>query len=345
MTRVSVVGGAGYVGGELVRLLLGHPGVDLGQVTSSSHRGRPLVSAHPNLRGFTELRFADPAQLEPCDAVISSGAGSAADPSVAQLRGLAPLVVDCGPRLRLRDSAVFRRWYRADPEPEWLLAEAVYGLPEINRTKLRHATLASGVGCSAAATILALLPLARAGWALATPAFVEARFGSSAAGSRPGPGGHHPERSGAVRIFAPEGHRHQAEVGQALGWDPGMLSYSGVAVEMVRGISVSVRCFLQQAVTEGELWDAFRATYQAEPFVRIVAQRAGLHRYPDPRWLAGTNLCDVGFAVDPSGKRLTLMAALDNLGKGAAGNAIQTLNCMLGLEEGAGLGFMGLHPL
>ena len=116
-------------------------------------------------------------------------------------------------------------------------------------------------------------------------------------------------------------------------------------MEMVRGISVSVRCFLQQAVTEGELWDAFRATYQAEPFVRIVAQRAGLHRYPDPRWLAGTNLCDVGFAVDPSGKRLTLMAALDNLGKGAAGNAIQTLNCMLGLEEGAGLGFMGLHPL
>jgi N-acetyl-gamma-glutamyl-phosphate/LysW-gamma-L-alpha-aminoadipyl-6-phosphate reductase len=340
-----VVGGAGYVGGELVRLLLGHPGLKLSQVTSGSHRGKPLVSVHPNLRGFTELRFADPVHLKPCDAVISAGAGSVAGPSVTQLRELAPLVLDCGPRLRLRDPSVFRRWYEDDPEPPELLEEAVYGLPELHRSELSRAKLASGVGCSAAATILALLPLVRAGWALATPAFVEARFGSSAAGSKPGPGGHHPERSGAVRVFAPEGHRHQAEVAQALGWDPAQLSYSGVAVEMVRGISVSVRCFLNRPVTEAQLWDAFRATYQEEPFVRIVAQRTGLHRYPDPRWLAGTNFCDVGFAVDRSGERLTLMSALDNLGKGAAGNAVQSLNCMLGLAEREGLGFTGLHPL
>ncbi|MGC2191193.1 MAG: N-acetyl-gamma-glutamyl-phosphate reductase [Candidatus Dormiibacterota bacterium] len=345
MTRVSVVGGAGYVGGELVRLLLGHPGLELGQVTSQSHRGRPLASVHPNLRGFTELRFTDHHQLESCDAVVSTGTGVSAQPSLSQLRQLAPVVLDCSPRLRLRSSIQYRSWYQTDPEPEGVLAEAVYGLPEINRSALSQTKLASGVGCSAAATILALLPLARAGWPLATPAFVEARFGSSAAGSKPGPGGHHPERSGAVRVFAPEGHRHQAEVTQALGWDPAQLSYSGVAVEMVRGISVSVRCFLQRPVTEAELWDVFRATYQEEPFVRIVAQHSGLHRYPDPRWLVGTNICDVGFSLDGSGERLTLLAALDNLGKGAAGNAVQSLNCMLGLEERAGLGFTGLHPL
>lgn len=343
--RVSVVGGAGYVGGELVRLLLGHPQVTLAQVTSSSHRGRPVASVHPNLRGFTEQRFADPASLQRCDAVIVANGSPATGPSLAELRQLADVVVDCGPQLRLRDPDEYRAWYRSEPPPDHLLAEAVYGLPELSRGRLRGSSLASGAGCSAVATILALLPAARAGWALTAPACVEARFGSSAAGARPTPGSHHPERSGAVRVFAPEGHRHQAEVAQALGWEQRSLSYSGVAIEMVRGISVSVRCFLAQPVTEAQVWEAFRSTYQAEPFVRIVTQRQGLHRYPDPRWLAGTNLCDVGFALDRSGERLTVLAALDNLGKGAAGNAVQTLNCMLGLEERAGLNFMGLHPL
>lgn len=345
MTRVSVVGGSGYVGGELVRLLLGHPVLELGEVTSGSHPGRPLSSVHPNLRGFTEQRFTDPSRLESCDAIIVTRSGAPSDPSLDQIRELAPAVVDCGPRLRLRDPAAYRSWYGDDPLPEAVLTEAVYGLPELHRRQLVGAQLASGVGCSAAAAILALLPLARAGWLLASPAVIEARFGSSAAGSRPGPGGHHPERSGAVRVFAPEGHRHQAEVVQALGWGADQISYAGVALEMVRGISVSVRCFLRRAVTESELWEAFRSTYQDEPFVRIVAQRAGLHRYPDPRWLVGTNICDVGFALDRSGQRLTLLAALDNLGKGAAGNAVQSLNCMLGIEEQAGLAFTGLHPL
>ncbi len=345
MTRVSLVGGAGYVGGELIRLLLGHPGVELAQVTSSSHRGRPVSSLHPNLRGFTDLRFASPDELEPCDAVVASGAGSGADPSLERMRELAPVVIDCGPSLRLRDAVAFRNWYQSNPAPEAVLRDAVYGLPEINRARLRQARLASGVGCSAAATILALLPVVRAGWELAAPAVVEARFGSSAAGARPTPGGHHPERSGAVRVFAPGGHRHQAEVAQALGWDEDQLIYSGVAVEMVRGISVSVHCLLRRPIRDAELWAAFRTTYREEPFVRIVAQRAGIHRYPDPRWLAGTNLCDVGFALSGSGERLTVMAALDNLGKGAAGNAIQVLNCMLGWGERAGLDFIGLHPL
>ncbi|MGA9776094.1 MAG: N-acetyl-gamma-glutamyl-phosphate reductase, partial [Candidatus Dormiibacterota bacterium] len=245
----------------------------------------------------------------------------------------------------LKDPGLFRDWYGRDPVQPGLLPEAVYGLPEVSRDRLAGATLASGAGCSAVATILALLPVNRSGWALAHPTCVEARFGSSAGGARPTAASHHPERSGAVRVFAPEGHRHQAEVAQALGWAPENLSYSGVALEMVRGISVSVRCFLSEPVTDRQVWAAFRSTFEHQPFVRIVTQRTGLHRQPDPRWVVGTNFCDVGFALDRSGRRLTVLAALDNLGKGGAGNALQTLNLMLGLDECSGLRFPGLHPL
>lgn len=344
-TRVSVLGGAGYVGGELIRLLLGHPDLELAQVCSSSHRGWPLISVHPNLRGFTQLRFSDPEHLEPCDAVLVAGGAPGPGNSLADLRRLAGVVVDCGHRLRLRDPDAHRTWYGIEPDADECRAEAVYGLPELHREELATAKLACGTGCSAAATILALLPVVRAGWELEGPVVVEARFGSSAAGSKPSLSGHHPERAGSVRNFAPAGHRHQAEVTQEFGWDEQQISYAGVAVEMVRGISVSVRCFLAHPLTQEEIWESLRATYRDEPFVRIVTQSRGVHRYPDPRWLAGTNLCDVGFALDPSGERLTMMAALDNLGKGAAGGAIQTLNCMLGLQEQSGLGFMGLHPL
>ncbi|MGC2206906.1 MAG: N-acetyl-gamma-glutamyl-phosphate reductase [Candidatus Dormiibacterota bacterium] len=343
--KVSIVGGAGYVGGELVRLVLGHPQLELAQVTSRSHRGRPVASVHPNLRQFTDLRFSDPDDLEPGDVMVAASHLRSRGLSLAVLRKLAPLVIDCGPRLRLRDPRVFQEWYRTEPEAPELLKLAVYGLPELNRDGLPGATLISGVGCSAAAVILAMLPLARAGWSLSAPALVEARFGSSAAGARPDQSSHHPERAGAVRVFAAEGHRHAAEVAQALNWRLEDLSYAGVAVEMVRGISVSVRCFLTEPVSQRAVWEAFRTTYRDEPFVRVVAQRSGLHRLPDPRWLAGTNMCDVGFALDASGTRLSLFAALDNLGKGGAGNAIQALNCALGIDERSGLTFTGLHPL
>ncbi|HVD03605.1 MAG TPA: N-acetyl-gamma-glutamyl-phosphate reductase [Candidatus Dormibacteraeota bacterium] len=344
--RVSVVGGAGYVGGELVRLLLGHPQVQLAQVTSISHQGRPIATVNPNLRDFTDLRFERPDALRPCDALIAVGTETAAEePTLAEMRSLAPLLIDCGPRLRLRDPEVFRAWYGTEPEPAELLTQSVYGLAELHRAALGEARLISGVGCSAAAAILALLPVARAGWKLTAPACVEARFGSSAAGAQPDIASHHPERSGAVRVFAPEGHRHAAEVAQAFGWAPEQLSYAGVAIEMVRGISVSIRCFLASSVTERDLWDVFRDSYAGEPFVRIVSSHSGLHRSPDPRWLVGTNLCDVGFAVDRTGLRVTLFAALDNLGKGSAGTAVQALNCASGMKETLGLTFTGLHPL
>ncbi|HVC22445.1 MAG TPA: N-acetyl-gamma-glutamyl-phosphate reductase [Candidatus Dormibacteraeota bacterium] len=343
--RVSVVAGAGYVGGELVRLLLGHPEVVLGQITSDSHPGRVIATVHPNLRHFPALRFAKPADLDICDVLIVADREPSLGRTLAELRQLAPLVIDCGPRLRFRDADTFRTWYGGAPESADALATAVYGLPELHRSQLRGATLVSGAGCSAVASILSLLPLVRAGWPVLGPAVIEARFGSSAAGSRPEAASHHPERSGAVRVFAPAEHRHSAEVVQALGWPAEAVSYSAVAIEMVRGISVSTHCLLERPLSDRDLWAAFRDVYRREPFLRIASQRSGLHRFPDPRWTLGTNFCDVGFALDRSGRRLTLMAALDNLGKGAAGNVIQAMNCALGMDESLGLGFPGLHPI
>jgi N-acetyl-gamma-glutamyl-phosphate/LysW-gamma-L-alpha-aminoadipyl-6-phosphate reductase len=174
-------------------------------------------------------------------------------------------------------------------------------------------------------------------------AIVDLKVGSSEAGNSPGLAGHHPERSGAVRSFAPTGHRHQAEVQQALGDFP--LHFSVTAVELVRGVLCTAHVFLNQDINERDVWQLYRASYGSERFIRLVKDRKGVYRYPEPKILAGTNYCDVGFERDPYSNRLVVISALDNLMKGAAGSALQSMNLMLGFPEETGLGLMGLHPI
>ncbi len=346
MDRVTaaIVGGSGYVGGELLRLLLGHPAVELRQVTSASRAGRSVCTVHPNMRGHTDLRFTDEASLEESDVVylaLAHGESAATIDTVAQL---ATYVVDCSADFRLRDPALYRRWYQRDhPAPQWL-ERFVYGLPERYRSALANARFVSGVGCNASATILALGPLADEG--LLERVVADVKVGSSEAGARPTESSHHPERSGVVRSYMPTGHRHQAEVVQALGcgFD---LSFSVTSVELVRGALVTAHCYLHREVTSKDLWSLYRDHYHREPFVRLVSQQTGLHRYPEPKLTTGTNYCDIGFAVDSDSRhhRVVVMAALDNLMKGAAGSAVQSMNVMLGCDERSGLGFAGLHPL
>jgi N-acetyl-gamma-glutamyl-phosphate/LysW-gamma-L-alpha-aminoadipyl-6-phosphate reductase len=171
------------------------------------------------------------------------------------------------------------------------------------------------------------------------------KVGSSEGGSVPSATSHHPERSGAVRSFMPTGHRHQAEIRQELGNDF-ELAFSVTSVELVRGALVTAHCFFDQPATERELWQLFRKAYTNEPFIRLVSARTGLHRYPEPKLLAGTNWCDVGFATDPADPRhIVVIAAIDNLMKGAAGSAVQCMNLMCGFDETLGLTFPGLHPV
>ncbi len=339
---VGIVGGSGYVGGELLRLLLFHPQVTVKQITSASQTGRYVHTVHPNLRGVTSLQFVHPGALEPADLLFLAMPHGEAAGTIERYAGLAEWLVDCSADFRLRDPAVYARWYGAEhPNPAWL-DRFVYGLPERQRAALTGARYASGVGCNATATILALAPLADAG--LLKQAVVEVKVGSSEAGAQPSASSHHPERSGAVRSFKPTGHRHQAEVVQALGggFD---LHFSVTSVELVRGALATAHCFLNRPAEEKDLWKLYRAAYRDEPFVRLVKSATGLHRYPEPKLLAGSNYCDVGFEVDPDTGRVVVMAAIDNLMKGAAGSAVQSMNVMMGWDERAGVTFPGLHPV
>ena len=353
--RVAIIGGSGYTGGELARLLLFHPQVELAQIASSSHAGHYLHSVHPNLRKLSPLRFCHPDDLTSCDVLFLCLPHGLAGRDIERYRAVAPRVIDLSADFRLRSAGLYEQWYGEPHCASPLLEEAVYGLPELHRAELPGATLVSGTGCMATAAILGLAPLYRADLVdSALPLVVEAKVGSSAAGATPGPGSHHPDRSGAVRSFQPTGHRHTAELIQELGRAAGArssgefcqrIAFSATAVELVRGVLITAHVFLNERVDERALWRLYREAYQHEPFIRLVKERSGVYRYPEPKILAGSNYCDIGFELDPHQQRVVVMAALDNLVKGAAGNAVQALNCMCDWDESLGLTFPGLHPI
>ena len=348
LIRVAIVGGSGYTGGELIRLLLFHPYVELTQIASSSSAGQYVHSTHPNLRKLCTLRFCHPDDLTSCDVLLLCLPHGASSQAIDRYRELARRIIDLSADFRLRSPELYHQWYGEAHVAPSLLRRAVYGLPELHRAELREATLVSGTGCMATAAILGLAPLYRARLAdERIPLVVDAKVGSSAGGATPGAGSHHPERSGAVRSFQPTRHRHTAELIQELLYEDGQgqpIAFSATAIELVRGVLVTAHVFLRERVEEKALWRLYREAYQHEPFMRIVKERSGVYRYPEPKILAGSNYCDIGFEYDPEQQRVVVIAALDNLMKGAAGNAIQALNCMYGWDETTGLTFPGLHP-
>lgn len=348
MMRAALVGGAGYTGGELLRLLADHPCVEVTQVTSERLAGKRVDLTHPPLRGRSDLRFVSRNELAPADVVFAALAHGESSTVIDRLRETAPLIIDLSADFRLRDAGGYAAWYGwRHPRPQ-LLERSVYGLVELHRDAIRQASLIATGGCIATATILALAPLVRASVLDAgMPIVVDAKVGSSAAGAQAGPATHHPHRSGEMRSYAPTGHRHTAEIAQELGIDGHgpAIALSATAVEAVRGVLVTANVFLDGDLSEKEVWNLYRDIYAREPFVRIVKSSSGLHRTPNPKVLAGTNFCDVGFERDPRSNRLVVTSAIDNLVKGAAGQAVQALNVRCGWDERMGLGFSGLYPL
>jgi N-acetyl-gamma-glutamyl-phosphate/LysW-gamma-L-alpha-aminoadipyl-6-phosphate reductase len=343
--RAAIAGASGYAGGELLRLLLAHPEVEVAQITSETYAGQYAHFVHPNLRGHTDLRFERLADLEPVALLFLALPHGHAMERIEEFASMAKRVVDLSADFRLRDPADYAKWYGHEhPYPEWL-EKFVYGLPELHRADLASAKYVSGVGCNAAVTLLALWPLHRRG--LVRETVVEVKVGSSEGGNKPSPPSHHPERAGVVRSYMPKGHRHIAEIVQELGLDPEEpgLHFSVTSVGIVRGALATCHCLLDENMSEKEAWGFYREDYGNEPFVRLVRSRRGVHRYPEPKILTASNYCDVGFEADLDNRRLIVIAAIDNLMRGAAGSAVQSMNLMLGLPERLGLEFPGLHPI
>jgi len=339
----AVVGASGYAGGELVRLLAGHPGFDVTAATSREYAGRSVGAVHPNLRG-TDLRFVEPDALDPVDVLFNAAPHGVAMDRVEQFRGSCDLLVDCSADFRLADAAAYEEWYDGHAAPEHL-ADAVYGLPERHREELAAMDgdgIVAAPGCNAAVATLALAPLSDADMLADGETVVDVKVGSSEGGAGGGLASSHPERSGVVRPYAPTGHRHEAELEAELGVG---VAFTAHAVDVVRGAAATCHAFPTEAVDTADLWGLYRDAYEDEPFVRLQAGGSGAYRYPEPKAVAGTNLAEVGFALDDDGGRVVAFAAIDNLVKGTAGSAVQSANLALGYDETAGLEFGGLHPV
>jgi len=344
MTSVSIVGGSGYGGGELLRLLLGHPNVEIKQVTSRSHLGEYVYQVHPNLRKRTQLKFSDPASLRPVDLLFLAQPHGQAQHHMDAYAKLASKIIDLAADFRLRDADFYEQWYgEKHAAPEWL-SKFVYGLPELHREELKTASYVSGVGCNATASNLALLPLVKADLVdLASPLFIEIKVGSSEGGAEGNSGSLHAERANVIRTFSAFGHRHTAEVIQELGVKD--VSLTMTAVDLVRGVLATVHAKAKRGVANKDLWKAYRAVANENPFVRVVKEQRGIYRVPEPKILAGSNYADLGFEMDQSTGHIVAMCAIDNLMKGASGSAVQCMNLMMGWDETLGLEFFGLHPI
>ncbi len=346
MKNVAIIGGSGYGGGELLRLLLAHPCVEVKQVTSRSHLGEYVYQVHPNLRKQTQLKFSNPALLETVDILFLAQPHGQAQHHIEEYVRLAPKIIDLAADFRLRDAAFYEQWYgEKHAAPEWL-SKFVYGLPELHRAEMRTASYVSGVGCNATASNLALLPLVKADLLdTSAPIFIEIKVGSSESGAEGNAGSQHAERASVIRTFSAFGHRHTAEVIQEMGVDAKRVSLTMTAVDLVRGVLATAHGKVKQGVATKDLWKAYRVVANENPFLRVVKEQRGIYRVPEPKILAGSNYADIGFELDESNGHVVAMCAIDNLMKGASGSAVQCMNLMMGWEETLGLVFMGLHPI
>lgn len=323
MIKVSIVGASGYAGGELLRILLQHPKVSIGQVTSQRFVDQSVILTHPNLRGQTSLSYSSIDELTECDVLFVALPNGQSHLRLRTLKKLAGKIIDLGDDLRLSD-------------------QSVYGLAELHREEIKTAKLVSGAGCEATAIILGLYPLVKEGLIADESITADVKIGSSAAGNKSTSSSHHPERHNVLRSYKPTNHRHEKEILQNLSINVEM---SATAVNLVRGILATIQVRLKNKLTEKQVFKAYRKVYQDEPFIRLVKQRQGLYRYPEPKLLWGTNYCDIGFEKAEDSNRLVVISAIDNLVKGTAGQAVQAMNLMMGFEETLGLTFSGLHPV
>ncbi len=339
--RTAIFGGSGYGGSELLRILLFHSKAEIALVTANEHAGKAIGEVHRNLNGITGLRFEkapeDLSSFHDIDLVFLALPHGQAMDIIPELPNHVK-AIDLSSDFRIDDAEIFEQFYKQEQLQPELQRKFVYGLTELNRDPIKTAQYIANPGCFATATLLALAPMVKSGL-LTGKIIVDAKTGSSGSGAKAAPNTHHPQRMNSCYAYKPFTHQHVPEIEQCLrtvgdfGSDLVFMTHS---LPVSRGIFAS--CYLETSVnmTNQDLTNLYRHFYEGSYFVRMVEGS------PDINWVKTTNFCDI--AVNSSGKQVVVFSAIDNLVKGAAGQAVQNMNLMFGLEETTGLQMVGTNP-
>ncbi len=342
MIKIGVVGGTGYTGVELLRLLARHPEAQLTAITSRGEAGMPVADMFPSLRGRVDLRFVTPAdaELERCDVVFFATPNGIAMQQAQALVAAGVRVIDFAADFRIRDLTEWQKWYGMEHAAPELVAEAVYGLPERNREQIRNARVLANPGCYPTAVQLGLLPLIEAGVVDLSHLVADAKSGVSGAGRKAEVHTLFSEAADSFKAYGASGHRHLPEIRQGLvqaaGGEVG-LTFVPHLVPMIRGIHATLYARLLKDVDVQAL---FEDRYRGEPFVDVLP--AGSH--PETRSVRASNLCRIAVHRPQGGDVVVVLSVIDNLMKGAAGQAVQNMNIMFGLDEMLGLDLVPVSP-
>ncbi|MDR2033002.1 MAG: N-acetyl-gamma-glutamyl-phosphate reductase [Azoarcus sp.] len=346
MIKAGIVGGTGYTGVELLRILAGHPAVRLEAITSRSDAGTKVADMFPSLRRKVELDFVAPedAALEQCDVVFFATPNGIAMQQAAALVAAGVRLIDLAADFRLRDVAEWEKWYGMRHAAPELVAEAVYGLPEINRAHIRKARVLANPGCYPTAVQLGFLPLLEAGVVAPDSLIADAKSGVSGAGRKAAVTSLYAEASDSFKAYGVGGHRHLPEIRQGLsrmtgGGEIG-LTFVPHLTPMVRGIHATLYARLARAASESDLQALFETRFAGETFVDVLP--AGSH--PETRSVRASNMCRIAVHKPQGGDVAVVLAVIDNLVKGAAGQAVQNMNIMFGEEESLGLDTLPVSP-
>ena len=348
MIKAGIVGATGYTGSELLRLLVLHPETEIQAVCSRSDAGRPVSEMFPNLRGYVDINFCEPSpeQLSGCDVIFFATPHGVAQAMMSDILSTGARVVDLSADFRIKDQTVWESWYQQPHSSPELIAGAVYGLPEVHREEIRDAKILACPGCYPTAIQLGLIPLLEKGLISTQGLIADAKSGVSGAGRKASVPSLMAECADSFKAYGISGHRHRPEIEQGLSWAAGAdvsLTFVPHLVPMIRGIEATLYAPLAEAgkaMGLEAIQAMFEQRYQNEPFVDVMPAGS----LPETRSVKGSNICRLAIHQQTGSDMLIISSVIDNLVKGASGQAIQNMNLMFGFEETLGLNHVPLSP-
>lgn len=337
--KVGIIGASGYIGGEVLRLLLLHKNVEVTAATSRTYEGKFVYEVHPNLQKFTELKFTNQASgdIAPkCDVLFFALPPGESQKQVPKVIGKTK-VLDLAGDFRIKDASLYQKYYGAAHLSKELLEKSVYGLTEFNREQIRNSELIACPGCFPTGSLLGVLPLAKEGPVKGSKVIIDAKTGSSGSGDEPSLNTHHPERNEDFKAYGIFDHKHYPEIKQEIERSSGNfdLVFTPHSAPLVRGIFSTIYVLTKGSFSKADLSGIYEKYYKNEFFIRLVPQVR-------LKVVSHTNFCNISYSV--SGNTIIVCTAIDNLLKGGAGQAVQNMNVMFDLDEKEGLAFPGTHP-